>query len=152
MILLSVLVPGGPIETRDFSHINPSILGAFNIFLTSIGIVSLSIILFVLKNKKWALLLSVICGISYFAIYLLDLGKIFPVSPIPMPLTLLIIEIIGTIVSIPLTYLSAVMYFKNKNEFESKVKLPKYFVPLIFLLLIIGIGIVIFATNAAMGK
>ena len=29
-VLLSVLVPGGPIETLSFSHINPIILGSFN--------------------------------------------------------------------------------------------------------------------------
>ena len=30
--LLVSLIPGGSIETRDFSHINPIILGAFNAF------------------------------------------------------------------------------------------------------------------------
>ncbi|WP_035526735.1 hypothetical protein [Haliea salexigens] len=37
-IALSSLVPGGPIENRDFSHIAPVVLLVFNIFLTALGL------------------------------------------------------------------------------------------------------------------
>ncbi len=39
-IMLTSLVPGGPIETRDFSHISPLVLGSFNVFLTTLSITS----------------------------------------------------------------------------------------------------------------
>jgi len=89
-VLLAVLVPGGPIETRNFTHINPVILGALNTFLTLLGIVSILLVYFISKEKKWAFIVSAICGISYFLVYALDLGKIFPVSPDSMPQALLI--------------------------------------------------------------
>ena len=43
-ISLSLLVPGGPIETRSFSHINPIILASFNTFLTTLSILSLLLV------------------------------------------------------------------------------------------------------------
>ena len=45
--LLAILVPGGPIETRSFSHISPLILGSFNTFLTLLGMLSLPLAYFV---------------------------------------------------------------------------------------------------------
>lgn len=38
---LTLMVPGGFIESRDFSHISSITLGAFNVFLTTLGMVSL---------------------------------------------------------------------------------------------------------------
>jgi hypothetical protein len=77
-LLLSILVPGGPVETRHFYHIDPLILGAFNLFLTCLGMISLLLIYFVLRNMKWAYFLSAICGLSYLFVYILDLTTIFP--------------------------------------------------------------------------
>ncbi len=156
-VLLGVLVPGGSIETRSFAHINPVILGAFNTFLTSLGIVSILLVYFVLKDKKWAFIVSVICGISYFLVYALDLGGIFPVSPDSMPQALLIIELVGTIVSLPLMVFSILEAFKNVNngneQVADSVAISKKLVFLIVFLVIvgIGIGIVVFATKSAMG-
>ena len=65
--LLSILVPGGPIETRSFSHIDPLILGGFNPFLTSLAMISVFLIYFILKDLKvgvssfggiWSIVLS----------------------------------------------------------------------------------------------
>ncbi len=150
MVLLTILVPGGPIETRDFSHISPDILGGFNVFLTSLGMISLVLIYFVWKGYRWAYMVSLLCGLSYFLVYTLDLGRIFPVSPTPMPKTLLIIEVIGTVLSIPLMY-SSYLYFKSNSKFEAGDSvIPLYFKILLVVLILVGIGIVIFATNAAM--
>lgn len=80
-VLLGILVPGGPIEKRRFSHISPLVLGTFNTFLTVLGLVSLGLTYFSLKGNRWAFFAAAICGISYFLVYALDLGKIFPVSP-----------------------------------------------------------------------
>ena len=105
-VLLGILVPGGPIETRSFSHISPLILGAFNTFLTVLGIGSLALAYFAFKGKRWAALAAAFCGISYFLVYALDLGMIFPVSPDKMPPALFAIEVAGLLVSFPLTFLS----------------------------------------------
>ena len=154
--LLGILVPGGPIETRSFAHIDPLILGVFNTFLTSLGIVSILLIYFILKNRKWAFIISVVCGVSYFLVYALDLGKIFPVSPDSMPQALFVIEVLGTITSLPLMFFSAREALKSVNsDNEQAMKSDSYskeFIYLVFFLVLIGIGIIVFATKSAMGN
>ena len=152
--LLSILIPGGPIETRNFSQISLVVLGAFNTFLTILGIVSILLIYFILQDRYWAFLSSELCGLGYFLVYALDLLKIFPVSPDPMSNTLYIIEIAGLIVSIPLMFYSGKGARAEVYGAGNKTKEPsaKTFVLVTAILLLAGIGIIIFATNAAMSK
>lgn len=154
-VLLGILVPGGPIETRDFSHISPVVLGAFNTFLTSLGIGSFVFSYFAFKERRWAFITSLVCGISYFLVYALDLSKIFPVSPDEMPVALLAIEIIGILVLLPLTYLSmraTQMPMDLSFAHEASAGMNKKHVLLLAVMLLAGIGIITFATLAAMGK
>lgn len=154
-VLLGILVPGGPIETRDFSHISSAILGAFNTFLTILGIGSFVFAYFALKAKRWAFIASFVCGISYFFVYALDLGKIFPVSPNEMPAALLAIEIVGILVSIPLAYLplrAIQMPMELNIAHEAGDVTNKKHVLILALMVLAGIGIIIFATLAAMGR
>ena len=95
-VLLGMLIPGGPIENRDFSYIPPITLGIFNVFLTVLGIGSLAIVYFAFLGSKIAIMSSALCGISYFLVYALDLKKIFPVSPDKMPRSLFWIEVLGS--------------------------------------------------------
>lgn len=154
--LLSILVPGGPIETRSLSHIDPVILGLFNTFLTSLAIISILLVYFVLKNMKWAYWVSMVCGISYFIVYALDLGYIFPVSPDSMPQALFAIEILGIIASIPLAYFSFQEAFKASNAFEKQppqvLVYSKKLVFAVLILAVVGISIIVFATKSAMGS
>ncbi|MDJ0799647.1 MAG: hypothetical protein QNJ51_23010 [Calothrix sp. MO_167.B12] len=154
-VLLAILVPGGPIETRNFSHINPFILGTFNTFLTSLVIISLLIIYFILKNINWAFIASAIFGVSYFLVYVLDLGTIFPVSPDSMPQTLFAIEVLGTIVSLPLTFLSVQGAIKANDHSNSQVTetkiYSKRFIYVICLMILMSVSIITFATKSAMG-
>ncbi len=154
-VLLGILVPGGPIETRSFSHIAPVVLGSFNTFLTALGIGSLALVYFALKGIRWAFMASAVSGISYFFVYALDLGKVFPVSPDKMPTTLFIIEVIGSLVSFPLTYLSVKsihMRTGDSDSHEMVVAIKKKHFLLLALMLLLGIGIIIFATISAMGR
>ncbi|TWU21444.1 hypothetical protein Pla52o_36290 [Novipirellula galeiformis] len=105
-VLLASLVPGGPIETRDFSHINPAILAAFNLFLATLGIVRIVAAFLVRPGSTPVYWASVVIGFCYFLVYVLDLANVFPKSPDSMPPLLLVIELIGTILSIPLMGLS----------------------------------------------
>jgi len=154
-VLLGVLVPGGPIETRDFSQISPVVLGVFNTFLTCLGIGSFVFAYFALKGKRWTFIASLICGIAYFFVYALDLGKIFPVSPNEMPVTLLAVEIIGILASIPLAYLSLRM-IKMPMELsfthQTRSVMNKTNVLMLSLIVLAGVAIIIFSTLAAMGK
>ena len=154
--LLGSLIPGGSIETRSFSHIDPLILGAFNTFLTSLEIISLLIVYFILKDLKWAFIVSSLCAISYFIVYALDLRTLFPVSPDPMPQALFIIEVLGMIVSFPLLFLSVRGAMNINNSSNNKVMLnkpySKTFAYFAFFLVVVGVGIITFATKSAMGS
>ncbi len=152
MILLSILIPGGPIETRDFSHISPFILGLFNTFLTLLGMISLPVAYFVYHSKKWAYYGTIIIGVAYFLVYVLDLAHIFPRSPSPMPTLLMAIEIAGTLLALPLIFLPkriGLLDLESKHyslHFNAKVLM------LIIVIVIVSLAIILFATRAAMGE
>ena len=151
-VLLGILIPGGPIENRDFSHISPMTLGIFNIFLTVLGIGSLVLVYFAFVGSKIAVIAAAFCGISYFLVYVLDLVGIFPVSPDKMPRALFWIEVAGLILSIPLTLLSLIYLFmpnagENVSWFSSETTLL-----ILVAVIVLGVGIVIFATKSAMKR
>lgn len=149
-----MLVPGGPIETRDFSQINPVILGIFNTFLTFTGILSILLMYFVFRNKRWVYMLASLCGFAYVSVYGLDLTGIFPVSPSPMPVALLVIERLGAVVALVLTALSLSSFMRTASS-TTHSRVAPYARTLVYLtlfLVLFGIGIIVFATKAAMGK
>ncbi|MEM9542720.1 MAG: hypothetical protein AAGA60_24915 [Cyanobacteria bacterium P01_E01_bin.42] len=158
-IALSSLVPGGPIETRSFSHIDPVILGAFNTFLTTLCLGSLLLIYFVLKSDRWAMFAAAVCGLSFLGVYGLDLAEIFPVSPDGMPIALLAIEVLGTILALPLMVLSMQGISTLKPTTADAPILQAESLPLLQTprmviaigIAIVGLGIIVFATYSAMG-
>jgi hypothetical protein len=84
-----------------------------------------------------------------------DLGKIFPVSPNEMPAALLAIEVVGILVSIPLAYLSLrviQMPMELSFAYKAGTVMNKKCVLILAVMVLVGIGIIIFATLAAMGK
>ena len=157
---LGALVPGGPIETRSFAHINPLTLGVFNTFLTTLVIGSLPLIYFVLRSKRWAMITATGFGVSYLGVYGLDLVKLFPVSPDAMPPALLAIEVLGAILSLPLITLSVQAFQELNQPALAATPLPasgpapmaqtQQFVSVVGLGLV-AIGIIAFATRSAMG-
>jgi len=148
-ILLTLLIPGGSIENRDFSHIDPSILLAFNIFLTILGLGSFILALYSLTRSRLSYWLTFGSAVSYFIVYAIDLYQIFPKSPTPMSSPLLIIELLGILVALPLIYLTASTLFDAEEESgKDTFSMNRW---LIMGLLVVGFGIVLFATKAAMG-
>ena len=106
--LLSILVPGGPVENRDFEYLKkyPLIYYGFSIFLLVLILISLALCYFVLLGNLWAFKVSVVLGILYFLVYMLDLRKIFPKSQTPMSKTLMSIEIINMMIALLLLIFS----------------------------------------------
>lgn len=98
--LLAILVPGGPIENRDFSNLKGVTFWGFNIFLVSLGLVTLVNVYFLFENQSISIFLGIIISILYMIVYLLDLGKIFPKSPTKMSNSLMLMEIINLMISI----------------------------------------------------
>lgn len=154
-LMLAVLVPGGPIETRDFSHIEPLVLGAFNAFLTALGLLSLLVPYFILKGSRTAFVISALCGTGYLIVYLLDLARIFPVSPVPMPVALWWIEVAGVLVSIPLIGISIIEAGTSAAYADTTPNVGPFaraHAGLLAMLAVAGICIVVFATYSAMGR
>ncbi len=146
---LALMIPGGFIESRDFSHISPIILAGFNIFLTLLGMIGLFLVYFVIRNQKWALKIAFICGLSYFLVYVFDLVGLFPKSPTPMPLLLFLLEILGTISAVAMMYYSALSVKFSSNKTGLVINRIIYLI--VILAILLSIWIIIFATNAAMG-
>ncbi|WP_415718315.1 hypothetical protein [Maridesulfovibrio sp.] len=146
---LSLMIPGGTVETREFTQYSTLVLASFNIFLTCLGFGSLAASYFVYKQNK-GYLISVLLGVAYLAVYISDLAQIFPVSQNPMSATLARMEWIGSILGAALTGAAIFALRGTKGESASfqKPKLP--FMAKISLTIIAAI-IVIYATISAMG-
>ncbi len=106
--LLSILVPGGPIENRSFKHLKRFIFLGFNIFLISLGLTSIILCYFLLLGNILAFKISLFLGVLYFIIYMLDLGKIFPKTSTNMSNTLMLIEIVNSMFALLLIIFSLV--------------------------------------------
>jgi len=92
VLLLIPMVPGGLIDTRDFSSLPRWQYNAFNVFLTSLGIVTLVTAWFALSGGTAALVTALVLGCAYVAVFGLDLAGIFPKVADPLPVQLLILE------------------------------------------------------------
>ncbi len=104
-LLLASLVPGGFIETRDFSQLNPAVLIGFNVYLTvlALGSIVLGVGWF---RQSAGVMGTLAAGVSYVLVYSLDLLHIFPVSPMPMSHALWAVEVAGLVLALPLIGLS----------------------------------------------
>ncbi|NVJ52716.1 MAG: hypothetical protein HWD90_03415 [Campylobacteraceae bacterium] len=152
-VLLTILVPGGPIETRDFSHYSETTLTLFNVFLTVLGLLSFAVAFLIAKKKKYSIVLSAVFALLYIFVYILDLFEIFPTSPEAMSTTLFSIEFISTLIGLILLYLC--MKFNDievENNENVKINLTFYKIISFLIVLLFAIGIVIFATKSAMGQ
>ena len=95
--LLTILVPGGPIENRDFTNLTGIIYWGFNIFLISLGILTFLTTYYVLIRERMAIRLGIILSICYLIVYILDLAKIFPRSSTKMSNKLMLMEIVNSL-------------------------------------------------------
>lgn len=139
-MFLTALVPGGLVESRDFSHIHPLILISFNLFLTVLVIVSCLLGLQWIR-KPASMQATLWVGVAYFLVYLLDLLAIFPVSPTPMSELLLAVEVSGLIIAIPLIMLSGHSLVQGeRSKATDPIALPWKFV------LPIGLVVVVYAS------
>lgn len=94
--LLTILVPGGPIENRNFRGLKGVVFWGFNAFLITLGIASYLTSYLLLVENPYALSMAKIISILYFIVYMIDLGGIFPKSPDKMSKTLMLLEIVNT--------------------------------------------------------
>lgn len=119
------LASGGQIYTGNVFQSDNLILNIFYSFLTLLTLISIVLVLFIIESKRWAYVVSALCGISYFFIYTIDLGTLFPPSPHLFPRAIVAIEILGIITSIVLIMFSIqgalkCGKFNTKHMAESK--------------------------------
>ncbi|HQS48982.1 MAG: hypothetical protein B7Y12_13510 [Rhizobiales bacterium 24-66-13] len=144
---LALMVPGCFVETRDFSAYPAMVLGAFNVFLTVLGLGSLVLAYIIAKTSKgngWAAL----AGLAFVGVYLLDLGRIFPVPPNPMSTLLATLEWIGAGLGIALAASSVALRGAANTATSAKPTLP---MTVVLGLVLVALIIVAFATKSAMG-
>lgn len=98
--LLTILVPGGPIENRDFNGLRGIVFWGFNVFLITLGIASYITSYLLLISNPYALPMAQIISVLYFIVYIIDLAGIFPKSPTKMSKTLMLIEVINASLAI----------------------------------------------------
>jgi hypothetical protein len=144
---LALMVPGGFVETRDFSAYPAVVLGAFNVFLTILGLGSLVVAFFIARSGRgrgWA----GFAGVAFVGVYLLDLGGLFPVPPDPMSTLLATLEWIGTGLGALLAVASVASGGAACDRDAVRPTLP---LPIVAGLAILALIIVAFATQSAMG-
>lgn len=94
------LVPGGPIETRDFSGLGGTVFWGFNLFLIALAVLAVVSAIAMLRGKTIAAWGAITAAWGYVFVVLLDLGHVFPTSPDPIPLMLGLIEILDFILAL----------------------------------------------------
>lgn len=107
VVLLSILVPGGPIENRDFRNLKGISFWSFNVFLITLGLMTYVASYWMLVSHPLAISLTKGISILYFMVYALDLGRIFPKSPTKMSKTLMLFEILNMSLAIYLFIITA---------------------------------------------
>jgi hypothetical protein len=83
LLSFATLVPGGPIENRDFSHMDGLAYWGFNAFLISLSLAGFLSVYFVWRGRRAAYWAAIVVGWLFVAVVALDLGHVFPVSPDP---------------------------------------------------------------------
>jgi hypothetical protein len=91
------LVPGGPIETRSFAHLDPIVFWGFNAFLIALGCSGLITIYFLWHGKRLAGWSAIFVAWLYLIVFILDWAQVFPTSADSMSIILCLVEIIGAI-------------------------------------------------------
>lgn len=96
MTLLTILVPGGPVENRDFASMSKTAFVGFNVFLVSLGVISiLGAFWLMTTTSTYAVLVALLLGVLYATVYFVDLAGVFPKSSTPMSPVLMGFEIVN---------------------------------------------------------
>ncbi|MFW5488570.1 MAG: hypothetical protein ACNI3A_09180 [Desulfovibrio sp.] len=143
---MALMIPGGFVETRDFSAYSKLTLGAFNLFLTILGLGSF-VLAWRIALTNTGFELAMASGLLYSMVYIADLGLIFPVSPSPMSPLLARLEALGATLGGALAMVGASALWNHPLERTNERELP---LTVIIVLVLGGIAIIAFATRAAM--
>jgi len=105
LISFASLVPGGPIENRDFSHLSGLAFWGFNAFLITLSLSGFVTVFRLWQEKSekrarrayWA---AIIISWLYVVVVASDLGQVFPTSPDETGFALGMIMIVDAILAV----------------------------------------------------
>lgn len=105
LISFATLVPGGPIENRDFSHLSGFLFWGFNAFLITLSLSGFATVFRLWRGKEsgaarstyWA---AIIVSWLYVVVVASDLGQVFPTSPDATGFALGMIMIVDAILAV----------------------------------------------------
>ena len=76
VISFAMLVPGGFIETRDFSHLDSKIFWGFNAFLVLLSLIAIVMIFLTWQQKKPAFWIAIAVAWLYNFVFILDWSRL----------------------------------------------------------------------------
>lgn len=91
-LLLIPMVPGGKIDTRDFSALPRWQYRGFNVLLTTLGLATLATAALAVAGLAVAAWPALLVALLYLAVFAADLGGVFPVVEDALPVQLLVLE------------------------------------------------------------
>ncbi|TNE63561.1 MAG: hypothetical protein EP336_17070 [Rhodobacteraceae bacterium] len=144
-ITLASMIPGGFVETRNFSGYSVAVLAAFNVFLTVLGLGSLVLAYRTFSGQANGIA-TLLVGLAYVAVYLLDLGHIFPIADSPMQPLLATLEWLGTLLGAVTMLAGGALLISDSTAAPEHAHLPR---GLLIVLAVLALGIVLFATISA---
>lgn len=104
-ILMTLMLPGGPVEIRDFSAYSATTLTLYRLFLSALITGTLLSISLCIKQYQGAGAGSIIAGICYLSAHALGLLDILLHSPNPATAILLTLELVACTAAISLILL-----------------------------------------------
>lgn len=106
--LLVPMVPGGLVDTRDFSEMPRWQFRLFNVFLVSLGVATLATAWLVIGGTSAAFLASIVVAGLYCLVFAADLGKVFPVVKDSLPVQLIVLEALSLAIAASVICLATV--------------------------------------------
>lgn len=93
VVSFTSLVPGGPLETRDFSALGKTVIWGFNAFLVVLGVAALIATYLTRRGHTLAFRAAIVIAWLYLTVIILDWSHVFPRSAEPMSVWLCMVEI-----------------------------------------------------------
>jgi len=106
LLSFASLVPGGPIENRDLSHLSAQAYWGFNAFSIALASAGFASVYSVWKGKRRGYWAAIVVAWLYVVVVASDLGRVFPVSPDPTGLALGLVMIVDAILAVNIVLFS----------------------------------------------
>ena len=112
---LCVMILSMMTKTRVFPDYSPMVMTLFNVFLITLGVLSIWQLFSGLDGQAMRGKILLLLAVEYFVVYVADIANIFPRSAEPMGQMLFAVEVFGAVLAV-LLFVSAGWYVKAVDE------------------------------------